>query len=343
MQKRIEEEKFLLDENGKLAEKGYSTKMLLKYDRKMIKSSKLKIKEWDYYLIYNEKFGVAFTVADNGYMGLYSTTFLDFVNKTEITKTNMKFMPLGKTNMPSSSSYGNIEVKNKKYNYFFQVNEKTREINVYLKNFYKDESLIANIKLTDEPKDSMCIATPFWEKENCFYYNHKIIGYKAIGMVKIGNNKYDFEQGSQGILDWGRGVWPYKCTWLWGACAREISGKKFGFNIGAGFGDTSNASENMIFYDGIANKLEDVKFEIPKNLKGKDDFMQTWIITSSDGRLDLKFEPILDRYSHSSAIIISSIQHQIFGRYSGKIILDDGKKVEIKNLLGFAEKVKNRW
>ena len=90
----------------------------------MIKSSKLKIKEWDYYLIYNENFGVAFTVADNGYMGLYSATFLDFVNKNEITKTNMSFMPLGKTNMPSSSSFGNIVIKNKQYNYFFHVNEK---------------------------------------------------------------------------------------------------------------------------------------------------------------------------------------------------------------------------
>ena len=80
MQHEILEEKALLNEYGELSECGYSKKMLLKYDRKSIKANKLRIKEWDYYLIYNDKFGLALTVADNSYMGLYSATFLDFTN-----------------------------------------------------------------------------------------------------------------------------------------------------------------------------------------------------------------------------------------------------------------------
>ena len=46
---------------------------------------------------------------------------------------------------------------------------------------------------------------------------------------------------------------------------------EIGFNIGYGFGDTSNATENMVFYNGKAHKLEDVKFNIPLNKKGKED------------------------------------------------------------------------
>ena len=44
-----------------------------------------------------------------------------------------------------------------------------------------------------------------------------------------------------------------------------MNGKPFGFNIGYGFGDTSAASENMLFYDGTAHKLDDVTFHIPKD------------------------------------------------------------------------------
>ena len=60
MQKEIKEEKALLNEDGELTEAGYSKKMLLKYNRNSIKAKKLRIKEWDYYLVYNDKFGLSF-------------------------------------------------------------------------------------------------------------------------------------------------------------------------------------------------------------------------------------------------------------------------------------------
>jgi len=36
-------------------------------------------------------------------------------------------------------------------------------------------------------------------------------------------------------------------------------------------------------------------------------------------------------------------QHQVFGHFSGKAILDNGQEIRVQNLLGFAEKVYNRW
>ncbi|NLC26410.1 MAG: DUF2804 family protein, partial [Fastidiosipila sp.] len=35
--------------------------------------------------------------------------------------------------------------------------------------------------------------------------------------------------------------------------------------------------------------------------------------------------------------------HQVFGRMNGKVILDDGTVLKIKNLLCFAEDVHNRY
>ncbi|MCF7826998.1 MAG: DUF2804 domain-containing protein, partial [Candidatus Marinimicrobia bacterium] len=53
--------------------------------------------------------------------------------------------------------------------------------------------------------------------------------------------------------------------------------------------------------------------------------------------------PILDRYSNTNMLVIQSWQHQVFGRFTGQVTLDDGTVLAIDNLLGFAEKVKNRW
>ncbi len=41
--------------------------------------------------------------------------------------------------------------------------------------------------------------------------------------------------------------------------------------------------------------------------------------------------------------LVRSVQHQTFGRYSGHVILDDGARLEVRDLLGFAEEVANRW
>ena len=40
---------------------------------------------------------------------------------------------------------------------------------------------------------------------------------------------------------------------------------------------------------------------------------------------------------------ISSSQHQVFGRFTGEVGLDDGSRLAVRDLIGFAEEVKNRW
>ena len=71
--------------------------------------------------------------------------------------------------------------------------------------------------------------------------------------------------------------------------------------------------------------------------------MSPWHFTSSDGRFEMDFTPVLDRKSRTSALVIESDQHQVFGRYTGKAVLDDGTEICVKDFFGFAEKVKNRW
>ena len=74
----ITAERPLLNARGRLAEPGWSRSFLQTYERKKIAAGSLRIKEWDYYLVMGKDFGAAFTISDNGYMGLQSISFLDF-------------------------------------------------------------------------------------------------------------------------------------------------------------------------------------------------------------------------------------------------------------------------
>ena len=87
----------------------------------------------------------------------------------------------------------------------------------------------------------------------------------------------------------------------------------------------------MIFYDGKAHKLDDVTFNIPE-----DDIYKPWTFTSSDSRFEMDFVPILDRAAKIDFKLLVSDQHQVFGRMSGKAVLDDGSILELKDVLCFA-------
>ena len=177
------------------------------------------------------------------------------------------------------------------------------------------------------------------EKKGRFYYNQKINCMRAGGFAEYNGKRYEFHPEKHfGTLDWGRGVWTYDNTWYWGSGNCDVDGHAFGFNIGYGFGNTKAASENVIFYDGVAHKIDDVTFVIPE-----DDYCKPWKFTSSDGRFEMDFMPLLDRSACLDYKLIVSDQHQVFGRMSGTTVLDDGTKVEIKDVLCFAEKVHNRY
>ena len=342
MQREITKAVDLLDAKGNVLEPGFAKKALFKYDRSAIKANPIRIKEWDYYCVLNEHFGLALTIADNAYMGLDSITLFDFNNRTEISKSFMQWLTFGKKNFPAHSNVGEVKVDAKTHHIHFALDKVDRILEFDIPNFKDKQSLIGKIRLSDVPEESMVIATPF-EKPGHFYYNQKINCMRASGEMKLGDQIFTFEpQTSFGVLDWGRGVWTYDNTWYWGSASALVNGKTFGFNIGYGFGNTQAATENVLFYDGKAHKLSKVTFNIPVK-EGKDDFLSPWTFTSDDDRFELNFEPILDRASRTKVLVLESDQHQVFGHFSGTVILDDGTKLTINKLIGFAEKVKNRW
>ncbi len=331
----------LLDNKGNLVEPGYATSLIKEYDRKQIHGLKWRIKEWDYYYIGNQEYGLCLTISDVSFLALISVTVLDFRTKAQPAKTIIKPFTFGKIGLPSSSKKGDVSFSNKNCQISFVHEKNNRRLKAHLVNFTDGKDLDADILLEDNTKNTIVVATPFKKKRH-FYYNQKINLMKAKGILKIGEDIYDFNKDSFGLLDWGRGVWTYKNTWYWSSLNGIYDGHRIGFNLGYGFGDTSTHSENIFYYDDKSYKLEDVEFIIPQDEKGRDDYLSEWKFVSSSGDINLTFTPILNRHDDTNVLIIRSKQNQVFGKFSGYFIVD-GKKIEFANLTGFAEKVYNRW
>ena len=343
MQHRMTTPGPLHDEQGRLIETGYATELIKTYDRSRVAARRTRIKEWDYYAVVTDRFALALTIDHNGYMTMDSISLLDFERNSQVTKSMMNLPLFAPRDLPPTRAKGDISVKGKGYLLSFENDGSSRRLTGFMNQFSGKDTLVFDLHLTDAPQETMVIVTPYQDHPEAFYYNQKINCLRVEGSITLGSREYRCDPADTfAVLDWGRGVWTYDNTWYWGSASGLSDGVPFGFNIGYGFGDTSAASENVLFYGGKIHKLSQVTFHIPQK-DGKDDFLSPWTFTSDDGRLEMTFRPVMDRSAKVDLKFICSDQHQVFGRFSGTAVLDDGTKLEIRDLMGFAEKVRNKW
>mgnify|MGYP000351641776 FL=1 len=341
MNHKCETKKKLLRPDGCVDEPGWANSLVYEYSPFDVKANKLRIKEWDYYIIVDDN-GYAFctVIADNRYMGLANSSFYDFNEGKKYDFITPLVMPMGSMHMPTDSSKGDIYFRSANCELaYIHVDGGRRLTGRYKKCLLHDELEFDLFLKEFKDDDTMVIATPWQQDKKAFYYNQKINCMPASGYVRFGGKSYEFTpERNYGTIDWGRGVWTYDNTWYWGSGNGTVNGKRFGYNIGYGFGDTTAASENILFYDGKCHKLDDVKFNIPAS-----GYTDPWTFTSSDGRFEMEFTPIIDRAAKIDVKLIVTDQHQVFGRMNGKAILDDGTVIEVKDMLCFAEDVHNKY
>jgi len=344
MQHEIVNETDLLDHRGNLLEPGWARRPLFRYNRENLAASPLRLKEWDYYAILSRDWGLALTMADNGYMSFLALTWFDFTLPEETSFSLIKPLPLGRMAMPRDSRRGDAVFRDGKLLLSFLTRGDEKILTVDCPSFGKGRGLSGEITLFRDPAmESMVIATPF-NRSGHFYFNEKVNCLAPRGTVRMGNGEYTFDPARDAaVLDWGRGVWTYQNTWYWSSASGFLGDAPFGFNLGYGFGDTSAATENVLFYKGRIHKLGEVKFAIPGEPEGRERYLEPWRFADDTGRLELEFRPLLDRSSKTSLGVIKSDQHQVFGDFSGKVRLDDGETLVLDRFQGFAEKVFNRW
>lgn len=331
----------LLNEKGELNARGWARHPVARYNRERIAAPWFRIKEWDYYCVLAPGCGIALTISDVGYLADISVTWLDLAAGTEVTETIMKPLSRGSLNLPESVDEGDVAYRDKRIDVRFTRNPASRVVSIDFPGFDHGRGIRGSLRLDqDRGQERMVIVTPFTNAPKAFYYNQKVNCMPATGVITVGGVDHAFRpETASGVLDWGRGVWPYRNMWYWGSASGHVDGHSFGFNIGYGFGDTVAASENMVFVDGTAHKLDRIAFHMPAG--GPD--AGPWRFTSNDGRFEMTMDPIVNRHHSTNLGLFRTVQDQVFGRFSGRIILDDGSALDIAGLTDFAEEVRNRW
>ena len=333
----------LLDEQGDLTQAGWATQPLL--DANLENShfyrfrplQKLRVKIWDYYAITTPTHFFSFTISDVGYLGMVFAYVIDF--NTGAYKEQTLSLPFGGgVKLPRNSTEGVTEYRKNDLYMRFSAEGERRLLSVRWPGF-GGSALNAEVALTcPADHESMNIVIPIPGKR--YYYNRKVNCMPAEGWVEYLGTRHLIDPSTcLGSLDWGRGVWEYSSFWVWASASGFLpDGRRIGLNMGYGFGDTSAATENCFILEGKVHKLADLKFTYNNR-----DFKSPWTMTSPDGRLDLVFTPFFERVAKTDALVLKSEVHQMFGRYNGKVVTDSGEKLDIIDLIGWAEEHNARW
>ncbi|MBR0164059.1 MAG: DUF2804 domain-containing protein [Lachnospiraceae bacterium] len=326
---------------------GYATHEFLHYNKDAIKAMPWRIKEWDFYQVEDiaGRYCLQLTYGHAAYVGQVGVMFFD-IKEHHFIVNESKLIPLAFDSMKlPRTAEGDSEIryldKKKGIKVHFRTKDGVRDL------LFTFGDFSCSLRLSPGIPDALCIAVPFLEKPTQFYYNYKRNGMACTGEVhyKDGGESKTLLFGEDspeklpalGILDWGRGVWPFSNEWFWSNGAGYIDGELFGFNLGCGFGDTSKATENILFYRGKAHKLGQVR------ILHEPDYLAPWMLKDEEGRLNLTMEPEHDRITRDKVLFVDNCTHQVFGRFYGQAVLDDGSTVAIEGLPAFAEHAINNW
>lgn len=189
--------------------------------------------------------------------------------------------------------------------------------------------------------ESLNVVIPW--SETTFQFTSKHQARPAHGELVLGDEVRRFgDDGSAwGVLDVGRGRWPYRTNWNWGGGAGRASGggPVVGLQLGGKWTVGTGATENGVIVDGRLTKVGD---ELEWDYQW-DDPMQEWRVRAPDGSIDLVLHPRYDKHSRTEIGIMGMEVHQVFGHWSGSVRTDKGVTVAFDNFSGFAEECRARW
>jgi len=333
----------LVDSSGELADVGWAREPLLDcnlenaafYGLRFLQP--LRIKRWDYYGITTPTHFFSFTVSDVGYLGSIFAYAVEFASGRYHEETLT--VPLARgVRLPRGSQQGESVYDNGRVRLHFSAAADHRRVAVRWPGFGGQELSAEAILHLTPGHDSMVIVIPIPKKR--FYYNRKVNCMPAEGSLTCFGQNFTLDPATcLGNLDWGRGVWAYNSFWVWASASGFLPDQRtIGLNLGFGFGDTSAATENAFILNGRLHKLGEVKCSYDSK-----HFTRPWGMRSADGRLDLEFTPFFERVAKTDAKILLSEVHQMFGRYNGTAVTDEGERIEIRDLIGFAEEHHARW
>ncbi len=342
MQNEITKRQNLLDEHGNLANSGWCRRNLYDYNIDNRSVGIMRLKEWDFYQVCNGEIMIQINIFNISLATALTFGFVDLKTGRKFDAMALELFTPHKNRLnPNGDCENHFTYAKGKTKAEFDVTDTCHHLT--FEGYCKGKKINAEFFCSRLPEhESITIATPF-EKQGHFFYTNKINCLNTEGTLQYGDERWEFsKENTFTVLDWGRGIWPHSNMWYWANGSTFLEDKIFGFELTWGFGNTEKATETALFYDGKCHKIGEVYLETDPEINNC--WMKPWHFISTDGRLDLVMTSFYDNYTDMMLLnLVGMNTHQVHGLWNGTVVLDDGTKLEIKDMYAFCEKVYNKW
>jgi len=304
-----------------------------------VKGSLFRKKKWNYWCVTSPRLLFSATISHLDYAAVIFIYALDLTTKQFQEKTVVVPFGIG-CSMPEEV-YASVRYESKQLAIAFEELGSSTSIKVHCPGFGGMRQPFTASILVERPDqhESLNVVIP-WSKER-FQFTSKMEALPASGTIHWNEETYTLSsEDSYGCLDFGRGKWPYSSVWNWGAASGKADGKIIGLNFGGQWTDGTGQNENGFVVDGKLNKVhEDMIWRYNKL-----NYMEPWYLETKDSdRIKLRFDPVFERIASTNAIIIKSKVHQMIGTYNGYVTADNGEKIVLSDMLGWAEDHSAKW
>jgi hypothetical protein len=305
----------------------------------------LRKKRWNYWAFTNETHLFSATVSNIDYAGLAFVYVADFERGSVLEATVVT--PFGRGCALPETVHEDVVFRSRKLQIAMRqrVDPRRVEIRVDMPGF-AGRGLHAELEASyPEGHETLNVVIPWDDRRFQFTAKHNTL--PAHGCVRLGaSGEHPAEEiafaGAQSFacLDFGRGIWPRRCAWNWGAASGTQDGRSIGLNLGGKWTDGTGATENALCIAGRLTKIdEDLVWEYDR-----DAWLAPWRVRApASGALDLRFTPGLERVAALNVGLVRSEVHQLFGRWSGSLRAAGGEAIEVRDLVGWAEEHRAIW
>ncbi|MEV0273433.1 DUF2804 domain-containing protein [Hamadaea sp. NPDC050747] len=282
-------------------------------------------KRWEYWGIVTPEHIIGLVASSIDYAGVHGVYVLDRATGRETTTDAVVPLARGVV-MPPRSGEGTASAEGGGLSIAITQRPDGTTIHATA----RDVRLDVEIPLP-EGHESLGVVVPWSDRR--FQYTVKDLGRPVHGMLVLHGRTHEIGAGAFAVLDHGRGKWPYSITWNWAAGAAD--GRAI--QLGGKWTDGTGVTENGLFVDGRLHKIgEELRWTYDRS-----DWLRPWQITGDRVRAD--FHPFHEKVAKTNLAVVANETHQCFGTFSGWALTDDGSRVSLDGLVGWAEEAHNRW
>lgn len=283
-------------------------------------------KRWEYWGVVTPGHIVGLVVSSLDYAGVHGLYVLDRATGRE---TNVDaVVPLaGGTSFPPRAGEGEVLARSA----VLAVRISQRPDGTMIRAVSDTVRLDLEVPLPDG-HESLGVVVPWSDRR--FQYTVKDVGRPVRGTLSLHDSVHELGgPDAFAVLDHGRGRWPYAITWNWAAGAAP--GRAI--QLGGRWTDGTGVTENGLFVDGRLHKIgEDLRW-----IYDRSDWLRPWRITGE--RVNVEFHPFHEKVARTNLGVVANETHQCFGHFTGWAQTDDGARIPVDDLVGWAEEARNRW